>query len=563
MDAIARSYQPVVRAQTSDGLMTGAALVGVNSILLGWSLDDTVDRTDLLGFGLRRTDFDVETGFLIRSEWFYGNKRFSHQMDQDYGPSISTYSAPLQRFNWSDYSVSFRRSYLYEIFPFWGRPKDFVREEPLKLYVRPSAPLEAHWGVYTNRGVTSTLAYQERFKSINPEESEDARTWLSRGLKESLMDLIQEAGRGDGLHIAIYEFEDHDVADALRKAVKRGVDVQIVFHAKQDKAREGNLEMIHAHELGAYTFPREKAPNISHNKFLIYLKDGQPHTLWTGTCNFTFAGFYLQTNMALQLTHPVTAGAYETYFQLLKNDPDCSGRNNPAKARIEEINREAEQALSDTGWKVNFSPVSRDHLLDYSVEQILEAKSAVFLSAPFGVDGMMLEALAANSNQIIEYGLANTTARRKVEALNSRYTRFFTPSRLESYMGREWDARAFGNHKIHTKSLVTDPWSDKPTVIVGTGNFSDEACRRNDENFLLIEGDRRLAAIISTEFIRMWEHYKNRHFINKIYSKRQATRAEQLAQMLLEGDGAWSNTAYKDTARSYKFRERQVFAGME
>ncbi|MCB9285051.1 MAG: hypothetical protein H6563_13315 [Lewinellaceae bacterium] len=564
MSPIAKTYSPVVRSKTRDGKLTGAALVGVNSILLGWTLDPNLDRGNLLGFGIRRTDYDLEEGMMIRAEWFYGNKRFSHQMDMDYGPSISTYSAPLQRFSWADYTVSHNRSYMYEIFPFWGDPRDFDREEPLRLYVRPSAPHEGDWGIYTNRGVTATLAYQERFKSVNPQDSEDAQKWLSRGLKESLLDVIKAAGSGDGLHIAIYEFEDNDVAEALSKAAKRGVDVQVVFHAKEgDNTREENLKMIHAHELDDHVFPREKPLNISHNKFLVYLKQGKPHTVWTGTCNFTFAGFYLQTNMALQLSHAPTAQAYETYHQLLKSDPDCGGRNNPNKALIEEIISDAEKALNRVNWKVNFSPVSRDHLLDYSAEAIRKAKSAVFLSTPFGLDKMLLDALAANSEQIVEYGLCNTTARKKVEALNTRYTRFFTPSRLESYMGRQWDAQAFGNHKIHAKTLVTDPWSDNPTIIIGTGNFSDEACRRNDENFLVIQGDQRLAAIVSTEFIRMWEHYKNRHFINTIYAKRKASRAEELAQMLLDSDGSWSNTAYRETARSYKFREREVFAGME
>lgn len=110
MSTIAKAYKPVVRAKTKDGSLSGAALVGINSILLGWSVDNHADRKHLLGFGIRRTDYEPETGKMIRSEWFYGNKRFSHQIDKDYGPSISSYSAPYQRFNWSDYSVGPNRS---------------------------------------------------------------------------------------------------------------------------------------------------------------------------------------------------------------------------------------------------------------------------------------------------------------------------------------------------------------------------------------------------------------------------------------------------------------------
>ena len=60
---------------------------------------------------------------------------------------------------------------------------------------------------------------------------------------------------------------------------------------------------------------------------------------------------------------------------------------------------------------------------------------------------------------------------------------------------------------------------------------------------------------MATEFLRMFDHYKSRAFINQI-------RAEGLADGdYLAADDRWMDTAFRATARSHKFRDRLVFVG--
>ncbi len=113
------------------------------------------------------------------------------------------------------------------------------------------------------------------------------------------------------------------------------------------------------------------------------------------------------------------------------------------------------------------------------------------------------------------------------------------------------DAKPLGQHKIHTKLIVVDPFSTKPRALVGSANFSDESVNKNDENAMLIEGDRRSTAIVATEFLRMFDHYKTRAFI--------ASLAQKPDDQYLASDGSWT-TPYYEPFR-LKFRERQVFAG--
>ena len=187
----------------------------------------------------------------------------------------------------------------------------------------------------------------------------------------------------------------------------------------------------------------------------------------------------------------------------------------------------------------------------------------------------MIEAMNNNDHTIIEYGLANATAQKKIATLNHHNTRFFPPKKLKNYRGERWDAKAFGAHKIHAKTIVVDPFGDNPKVLIGSANFSNASCKDNDENVLLITGDKRLAAVIATEFMRMYDHYKSRYYIDRNEktnrqirkdNKLLAAQGEPLLPELkidlhLKDDDSWSRTAYDVNSRSHKFRDRICFSG--
>jgi phosphatidylserine/phosphatidylglycerophosphate/cardiolipin synthase-like enzyme len=122
-------------------------------------------------------------------------------------------------------------------------------------------------------------------------------------------------------------------------------------------------------------------------------------------------------------------------------------------------------------------------------------------------------------------------------------------------MGRTWDSKAFGAHKIHTKTLVIDPWSDNPAVLIGSANFSKGSCVRNDENTLLIKGDKRFTAMVTTEFLRMYDHYKSRYWINRL-------RSQNVGKIhFLNDKPSWTDVYFNQSNKSRKFRDRIVFAG--
>ena len=63
---------------------------------------------------------------------------------------------------------------------------------------------------------------------------------------------------------------------------------------------------------------------------------------------------------------------------------------------------------------------------------------------------------------------------------------------------------------IHSKVLVIDPFSDDPTVVTGSHNFSGAASSSNDENFIVVRGDSALAEAYAVNIDSAWRHYASR-----------------------------------------------------
>ena len=58
--------------------------------------------------------------------------------------------------------------------------------------------------------------------------------------------------------------------------------------------------------------------------------------------------------------------------------------------------------------------------------------------------------------------------------------------------------------------MLIDPLSSNPIVIGGSANFSDASTNKNDENMILIKGNKRVADIYFGEFVRLFSHFSFR-----------------------------------------------------
>jgi phosphatidylserine/phosphatidylglycerophosphate/cardiolipin synthase-like enzyme len=148
-------------------------------------------------------------------------------------------------------------------------------------------------------------------------------SWLSRGLAEACLKYINETKKGEGLRVCAHEFTYQPVLLALKRALERGVDVQIVYHDTKKEKHPNRAAMDEAGLTKAFKgklFPRTRTA-IPHNKFIVKLSGGKPAAVWTGSTNFTDTGLFGQTNVGHLVVSPATAKTYLEYWTELAEDP--------------------------------------------------------------------------------------------------------------------------------------------------------------------------------------------------------------------------------------------------
>jgi phosphatidylserine/phosphatidylglycerophosphate/cardiolipin synthase-like enzyme len=103
---------------------------------------------------------------------------------------------------------------------------------------------------------------------------------------------------------------------------------------------------------------------------------------------------------------------------------------------------------------------------------------------------------------------------------------------------------------------LVDPLGEDPVVITGSANFSNASTTNNDENMMIIRGDKRVADIYLGEFMRLWQHYRFRYIANKLA---QEDGDDKYQPNYLDPTAAWSDPYYKPD--SVKYKKRKAFAG--
>jgi phosphatidylserine/phosphatidylglycerophosphate/cardiolipin synthase-like enzyme len=67
---------------------------------------------------------------------------------------------------------------------------------------------------------------------------------------------------------------------------------------------------------------------------------------------------------------------------------------------------------------------------------------------------------------------------------------------------------------VHSKTIVIDPFSDNCAVITGSHNFSVAASEKNDENLVIVRGNKKLAQAYALHINGVYDHYSWRGFLD-------------------------------------------------
>ncbi|WP_338871826.1 phospholipase D-like domain-containing protein [Spirosoma sp. SC4-14] len=539
------------------------AVAGTHVITLGMNLPQPM-AAQLLGFSIQRTELAIN-----KTVWLDALKVFQSVLPQKpAGQLVSTEMHPIQDFFWSDFTVRPGRAYRYRILARSGPPSamNTLAEVTVDVTTEQSSDGESH-EVYFNRGVAGSQAFVNRFgsgsfASIEAQRHDEVYNWLSRGLREAMVGFIQQAtGPTFGLRLSVYEFSYEPVIQELVAARQRGVDVQIVVHAHADTDAERRevekvRELVERLGLTPVTVFREHTVTISHNKFFVLLENNSPKAVWTGSTNLTNGGIHGHSNVGHVVRLPEVAKLYLRYWQLLHADtPSASLQASTLQMAIDPVVG-SQAAPNETG--VYFSPRAQLRVLDWYAEQMDAQTKLAFITVPFGLDKRFETILAKEGRTNPIYVVSDKTdpglranAIVKNPANQVAYGSMLNQlNNLEGWIKERLTPLNARVRYIHTKYLLLDPLGDDPVTISGSANFSESSVQKNDENMLVIRGDKRVADIYFGEFMRLFRHFYFRDLVTTVDS------GERPDRLFLDETPAWTLPFYvpgspKEITRNY------------
>ncbi len=556
--------------------LTGNAIAGTHVVFFGLDLA-AGQRPGFRGFGFKRTDQTEED-----TVWLRGTKTFEKtEPHPAKGETFSTRQHPIQSFQWADYSVKPGHKYTYKIIALYDDPAHLKPKHEVTVRIATELETGPAHSAFFNRGSVATQEYARKFLNQQPSKAgPGAYDWLSRGLLEALEAFLDRAGPGWEVHGAIYEFQWPAALAAVKRAKDRGAKVKVLYDDIVAYDKEGkpvgpwkkNREAIN--KAGLKSLCQGLANGkLMHNKFFLLIRDGQPKAVWTGSTNLTENGIFGHSNVGHIVEDEAVAARYKDYWDRLEKDPEVGDAYRNA-------NMASTPAPPDPWNTVTnpvFSPRGTDlDALTWYAAIAGGAERGLFMTFPFGMHESFKE-IYRKDDAVLRmalldkaYGSPKTKERdeKDLQLIRNRPNvvlaignRIITDS-FDRWLA-ELDKITRGVHVywVHTKYMLVDPLGPAPTVVTGSANFSKASTETNDENMLVIRGDKRIADIYFSEFLRLYSHYAYREAV-KIYveKKKKATPEEWKPQYLYETDD-WMAQYFDPADGSARYARRVYFAG--
>ena len=560
------------------------AIAGTYVVFLGLDIEADIKK-DFRGFAIKRKDH-------IEAEemWLRGLKAFeateSHPAP---GETFSSLKHPIQGFQWADYSAKPGYTYTYTIVCMYGHPSDLEARRSVEIEVKTEEETGLTHSVFFNRGSVATQEYARKFLNKKPEVAgRGAYEWLSRGLLEALVKFIERAeGDGWSIHGAIYEFQYgikndaqyNDVIQALKEAHGRGVTVNILFDDVETYNKEGkpegpwspNRKAIADAEVEGFCKGRGNA-KLMHNKFLVLSQGNENIAVWTGSTNLTENGIFGHSNLGHIVEDNTVADAFMTYWARLNDDPEIAEDYRNANMEASPVPQNL-----DNGTTVIFSPRNKTlDSLNWYAELAGTATDALLMTFAFGMHELFKDVYRKEDSllrmALMERAFSNPKGKDREETdiqeiRNRPNVVVAMGNRIKTNAFDRWLAEIdrivprLHVYWIHTKYMLIDPLGDEPIVVSGSANFSKASTDSNDENMLIIKGDKRIADIYFGEYMRLFSHYSFREAVK--WAKEHESKAPQkwTPQFLSDKDD-WMDDYFDENGKQPdRFYRRRYFSG--
>jgi hypothetical protein len=414
-------------------------------------------------------------------------------------------------------------------------------------------------------GLPSVKALETAIKDTNS----SIRKRLGGELSAGVLELLKRAeSEGGECYCALYELSDLQLVAELKNLKTH---LHLVLSNAGEDTQEGSEDgdstndttrrLLHALHLDVRDRMLKKG-QIGHNKFVVYVKRGVPQAVLCGSTNWTANGLCAQSNNALVVDSPPIADQYWKYWKQLKADTDKakgdggklqSGafRQGNEKQRPTEVLHDEANRISGR-LRVWFSPNMPQKAVPRrktgtpptppDLKEVFDLidnskQGALFLAFIPGKPSIVSRlkevydkkraagrlfylrgaATSPDPASVFRVDLYHRSPQSDatVRAIENPPDAARASAKVSSVAGifatfAQWEAEIYkiGHAVIHDKILVIDPFTDDSVVVTGSHNLGFKASYSNDENMLIIRGNRSVAEAYAAHVLDVYEHYR-------------------------------------------------------
>jgi phosphatidylserine/phosphatidylglycerophosphate/cardiolipin synthase-like enzyme len=463
------------------------------------------------------------------------------------------------------------------------------------------------------------------------------RARLVGDLETGVLALLERVKKDGGeCYCALYELSDRDLIDHLTTLGKK-VHI-VLSNAGDDTAegaKDGDKTNVGArrklHKLKLDVTDRMLSKNhIGHNKFVVYVdKKKQPRAVLSGSTNWTSTGLCAQSNNSIVIESPDLASEYLAYWKSLKQDTvaadgDASDlqakpfrKSNDKKRAVHRLKDRDDKPSGDI--RVWFSPNTQQKSVPRSKKKGAKPPptpddlAEVFKLIENAKQGVLFLAFIPGNPSIVTKLKEVYDAKKKAGQLfyirgaatspdpagvfrvdlydrssksdpvravdNPPGTR--TSAAVSSVAGiyatfAQWEAEIYkvGHAVIHDKIIVIDPFTDDSVVITGSHNLGFKASYANDENMVIVRGNRSIAESYATHVFDVYDHYRwrwnvqrpLRDALEKLKKRNRRAKTAELWKKVLKTVGqavikkTWQHLRPDDGWQDYYIKNKDNFA---
>jgi phosphatidylserine/phosphatidylglycerophosphate/cardiolipin synthase-like enzyme len=395
------------------------------------------------------------------------------------------------------------------------------------------------------------------------------RADLAGDMIATLTGLLKRVKSGDSIYAALYELTDVELIQGLvNVGSKLNIVVANIVAAKPKdgttaKPGENDSAWNQIHPLCKTTSFYRQPPgsHIVHNKFLVYANKNGPQAVLTGSTNWTDTGLCAQTNNTVVIDDSNVAARYMAYWNKLKADQvahakdaksfqaapmrtfdgtgkqltlDKNSGTGSESTLTSYFSPNTPKARSKSKTKAEGMPVDMKDLQ----ARILAAKHAVlflaFIPGKPSITEFAAAAQKANKDLFVRgcvtspdaagnfyYDLKGTSPpkpqpvpqgqKKPKKAPAPEDARVLAATALDTKtVPAGWlpELLKAGFAIIHDKIVVIDPFDDNNcTVACGSHNLGYQASYNNDENLVMIQGNKKLAMAYATHVLDVYDHF--------------------------------------------------------